>query len=144
MKKKTIVIICAIILFIGGVVAILLFNQKPKVGQFNFVEYSNYIIDFPSNIVLGPVNNAESAKDKAQSVWLQLYGESIKDEKPYQVFFDESNEMWLVTGSMPKCLFDTTKGGVANIIIRKSEDTPDNCRGIRAAILAGRQHLVFL
>ena len=87
MKKKTIVIICAIILFIGGVVAILLFNQKPKVGQFNFVEYSNYIIDFPSNIVLGPVNNAESAKDKAQSVWLQLYGESIKDEKPYQVFF---------------------------------------------------------
>ncbi|MBS5843989.1 MAG: hypothetical protein KIC77_11005 [Clostridiales bacterium] len=121
MKKKTIVIICAIILFIGGVVAILLFNQKPKVGQFNFVEYSNYIIDFPSNIVLGPVNNAESAKDKAQSVWLQLYGESIKDEKPYQVFFDESNEMWLVTGSMPKCLFDTTKGGVANIIIRKSD-----------------------
>ena len=121
MKKKTIVIICAIILFIGGVVAILLFNQKPKVGQFNFDEYSNYIIDFPSNIVLGPVNNAESAKDKAQSVWLQLYGESIKDEKPYQVFFDESNEMWLVTGSMPKCLFDTTKGGVANIIIRKSD-----------------------
>ena len=121
MKKKTIVIICAIILFIGGVVAILLFNQKPKVGQFNFVEYSNYIIDFPSNIVLGPVNNAESAKDKAQSVWLQLYGESIKDEKPYQVFFDESNEMWLVTGSMPKCLFDTTKGGVANITIRKSD-----------------------
>ena len=121
MKKKTSVIICAIILFIGGVVAILLFNQKPKVGQFNFVEYSNYIIDFPSNIVLGPVNNAESAKDKAQSVWLQLYGESIKDEKPYQVFFDESNEMWLVTGSMPKCLFDTTKGGVANIIIRKSD-----------------------
>lgn len=121
MKKKSIFIICAIMLLIGGVVAILLFNKEPKVGKFNISEYSNYIVDFPSEKVLGHVDNAESAKERAESVLLELYGESIKDEKPYRVLFDESSEVWLVTGSMPKSLFGNVKGGVANIIIQQSD-----------------------
>lgn len=121
MKSKSIVVVFAVNFIIGSLLAILLLNQESEVGMFNFDEYSNYTIDYPSDSVLGPVNDAESAKEKAQSVWLVLFGESIEDEKPYKVFFDESNGMWLVTGSMPKRLFGSIKGSVANIIVRKSD-----------------------
>lgn len=103
MNKKMFLIIClVIVLLIGGVFAVLRFNKASKVEIFNIAEYSKYISEFPSDKVLGPINNAEIAKEKVESLWVEIYGESIKNKKPYIVLFDDKNQVWLVKGSLPK------------------------------------------
>lgn len=108
-------------LLIGGIVVLMLFNKVSKVGKFSVADYSNYIAKFSSSKVLGSIDNAGNAKKKAESLWLEIYGESVKKEKPYQVFYDDVNEAWLVSGSLQQSLFCSVKGGVAYIIIRKSD-----------------------
>lgn len=118
MKKKVIIVFCAVALSLIGVIIVMLFaNKTPKIKNFDIVDYSYYISEFSSNEVLGKIDNAEIAKEKAESIWWGTYGESIKNEKPYQVFFDATNEVWLVSGTMPR----NQKGGVANILIQKSD-----------------------
>ena len=117
MKKKVSIVFCAVALLLIGVIIVMLFaNKTPKIKNFD-VDYSYYISEFSSNEVLGKIDNAEIAKEKAESIWRGIYGESIKNEKPYQVFFDATNEVWLVSGTMPR----NQKGGVANILIQKSD-----------------------
>lgn len=46
-----------------------LFNRVEKVSEFSLTEYNDYIKCFPSDKVLGTVNNQEVAKKR-----LNLYG----------------------------------------------------------------------
>lgn len=101
------------------------FFKKPnvieKVGTFKLTDYNCFIEEFPSEKVLGSVDSAQLAKEKAEVIWIETYGESIKEKKPYEVSFDEENDVWLITGSMPKNLFGNIKGGVPYILIQKAD-----------------------
>lgn len=109
------VVLFCIILLIGGVIFLSFFSSEQKVESFDVADYYDYIVQFPSDKILGPVDSEEVAKEKAQEVWLELYGESVEEKKPYTVFFDESSETWLVKGSLPKDRI----GGVPYILIEK-------------------------
>lgn len=54
---------------------------------------------------------------KYDTIWLNLFGEKIKDEKPYKVFYDEQNDIWLVKSSLPRGWI----GGVVYILMQKSD-----------------------
>ena len=120
--KKRIMIICGLLLIVVLVGGIIIYNyfETARVKPFNLKDQTYYlqaIQDFPSDKYLGEISNAEQAKEKAINEWLDLFGDKINNEKPYQVFFDEENDVWLVKGSLPKW----RKGGVAYILIRKSD-----------------------
>ena len=118
MKNKIFMIIMVIVvLSIGGLTVMLLLNKTSKTNDFSIAEYSSYIDEFPSEKVVGFVDNKKIAKEKAELLWLEIYGDSIKDKKPYVVSFDETNQVWLVQGSLPK----NYDGGVPNILIQKSD-----------------------
>jgi len=65
----------------------------------------------------GFVPNEETVKKIAEAVLSPIYGETIKNQKPYKVTLIE-NEIWVVEGTLPK----NTAGGVFHIEIQK-----DNC-----------------
>ena len=58
--------------------------------------------------------------EKAEEIWIREYGEDIKEEKPYQVFYDMKNELWLVHGTFHRGLFGPTMGGVSYILVDRS------------------------
>ncbi|MBE6547279.1 MAG: hypothetical protein E7667_00165 [Ruminococcaceae bacterium] len=114
-KKKIVVLVLvlvAIILVCGIIIAVIKINF-PKVKSFQTQDYQYYIENFSSDENVGSISNARGATKKAETVWLKLYGKNIKKEKPYQVFYDEKSDVWLVTGSMKS----NAKGGVAHIIM---------------------------
>ena len=120
--KKRIMIICGILLIVVLTGGFIIYNyfEKSKVKSFSLNDQTYYlqaIQDFPSDKYLGEILNAEQAKEKAIKEWLDLFGNKINNEKPYQVFFDEENDVWLVKGTLPK----GRKGGVAYILIKKSD-----------------------
>lgn len=116
-KKKTVIIafcIVSIAVLVGVVLMKFLNAKTPVVQDFEISEYQYYLDNFPSNKTLGPILKAEDAVKKAEEIWVELYGLQVKREKPYRVFFDAKNEIWLVTGS----LRFYSVGGVANILIQ--------------------------
>lgn len=61
---------------------------------------------------VGPIENAKTAKKVAEDVWLQIYGETAKDQKPYEVYYDEENSVWCVCGTASIFESETTDGVV--------------------------------
>lgn len=124
--KKKLFIICSVllvILVIGGICIYSAFRDE-KVEKFSLNDepyYLQAIQDFPSDKVLGEILTAKDAKEKALDEWLEKFGEKVKNDKPYKVFYDEKNEIWLVKGSLPRSIFSSVKGSVPNILIRKSD-----------------------
>lgn len=75
MKKKVSIVFCAVALLLIGVIIVMLFaNKTPKIKNFDIVDYSYYISEFSSNEVLGKIDNAEIAKEKAESIWREYTG----------------------------------------------------------------------
>ena len=116
-KKIVIIVLCVVsAALLAGVVLMKFLNAKtPVVRDFEISDYQYYLDNFPSSKTLGPILNAEDAIKKAEKIWVEVYGLQVKREKPYQVFFDAKNEIWLVTGS----LRFYSAGGVANILIQR-------------------------
>ena len=112
-RKRIVFLVLIIAIFIGGVCMIIIQNKTPNVKVFAFNDYQYYIDSFPSEENVGNIIDAKDARKKAEKIWIKLYGESIKKEKPYQVFYDENNGIWLIQGT----LRSNMKGGVANILI---------------------------
>lgn len=94
------------------------FEALVKIEKFDVEDYSYFIAEFSSDEVLGSIDNAQIAKEKAEMIWLEKYGQDVKKEKPYHVYYDMKNGVWLVTGTMP-C--DNADGGVAYILIEKAD-----------------------
>lgn len=118
MKRKIFLIgVLILVLSFVFVGAMLIFNQSNQVGVFDIEDYNKYIERFPSEKVFGPISDAKLAKEKAESLWIEIYGDSIKSKKPYNVAFDEESQVWLVQGSLPI----NHHGGVPHILIRKSD-----------------------
>ncbi len=118
MNKKSVLIIGILLaLLIGGAISFLSPSMESKVKDFDVATYNSYIKQFPSEEILGPIDDAKNAEEKAETVWLELYGDEVKNKKPYTIFFDDSNEVWLVEGSLSK----NRIGGVPHILIQRSD-----------------------
>ncbi|MBQ9416713.1 MAG: hypothetical protein IJU20_07755 [Clostridia bacterium] len=113
-RKRIVLLVLIVAILIGGVCMIIIQNKTPNVKGFEFNDYQYYVDSFPSEENVGNIIDAKDAIKKAEKIWIKLYGESIKKEKPYQVFYDEDNGIWLIQGT----LRSNMKGGVANILIQ--------------------------
>jgi len=68
------------------------------------------------------VHDEAAARQIAENVWIRVYGEEVKDEKPYEVKYDSVCRVWIVRGSLPKASEGSiVLGGTAGIIIQKSD-----------------------
>ncbi len=90
---------------------------------FDFYDFDYYIERFPSDeeidamVIPGKVWTAGAAVEIAERIWFAVFGEDmIKEERPYVVYFDKRNEVWLVRGTLPELMM----GGTANILIEKN------------------------
>ena len=116
MKRKLLVIVSLLLAAII-ISAIIISGYLQRVYEFDLNIYADIIEKFPSEKVLGPVTSAKEAKEKAEAVWLEVYGDEVKKEKPYSVAYDENTGTWLVQGHLPWYMV----GGVANILIQESD-----------------------
>jgi hypothetical protein len=112
--------VCFILIFIllGSVIVIITMqnHSKVQIGNFSIDDYESYIQQFPSSLTLGEISNEQDAIKYSVQVWNQVYGDAIKDYKPYKVSFDQKSDIWLVEGSLPNNMV----GGVPYILIQKS------------------------
>lgn len=116
MVKKKVLISFLLILFItsiGGIFLVLTKNEVPNIKTFEVSKYQYYIENFSSEENIGSISNAKDLLKKVEIIWIKKYGEHIKNEKPYQVFYDEKNGIWLVQGTLRSNMV----GGVANILV---------------------------
>ena len=126
MKKKVLFSIIVVLVFVlvGVGIYMFFFRNDDTVGTFKLEDYSNRIEDY-NNIFpedkkpepLGRIDSAEVAKEKAEAILIEIYGESAEKEKPYTVSFDEQNQVWKVQGTYPK----NREGGAAHILIQKAD-----------------------
>jgi len=91
-------------------------------GVFNLAEYEIDIKQYNENFnkekvpdTLVTAHTAKNARDIAQVVWLDIYGNHVLRMKPYKVYYDEDYEMWLVIGRFSLLSF----GGEPYLLIRK-------------------------
>lgn len=88
-------------------------NSSSDIKTFEVSDYQYYIDNFSSQESVGCISDTKDLLKKVEVIWIESYGERIKKEKPYQVFYDETNEIWLVHGT----LRPNVTGGVANILV---------------------------
>ena len=112
-KRKGLFIFVLFVAFIGGVFMMVVQNESPNVKTFEVSEYQYYMENCPSEENLGSISNTKDLLKKVEAIWIKKYGERIKKEKPYQVFYDEKNGIWLVQGTLRPSMM----GGVANILV---------------------------
>lgn len=105
-------------MFIGGILIIVIQNKNhpPDIKAFDVSDYQYFIKNFPSEESLGSISDAKDAIIKAEAIWIKTYGERVKKEKPYQIFYDQKNGIWLIQGTLQFNMM----GGVANILIENS------------------------
>ena len=111
-------VIGAVIVFISEYI------DKVKVNNletFSIAKYEYYVDNFSSDTVLGKVADIDTAVQNAENVWIEMYGIEVKKEKPYKVAWDAQSGTWHVYGSLSSDIFVGSTGGVAHILIRKSD-----------------------
>ena len=114
MKKSTWFILAIVLItFIVGILIFILQSNATDIKAFDFGEYQQFTEDFSSVKNLGDVSDAKDLLKKVEAVWIEMYGEDVKKQKPYQVFYDEENGVWLVCGT----LHSEKLGGTANILV---------------------------
>jgi len=79
-------------------------------------EYSRMIKQFSVDADVGIVENKEDAIKAAEEMWLNKFGDSILEKKPYAAVYDKQNEIWLVHGTLPMYMV----GGVPMILIERN------------------------
>ena len=114
-KRKVLFVFLLVIFiaFIGGILVVIIKNKSPEIKTFEVSEYQYYIDNFSSEDNLGFISDSKELLKKVEVIWIKQYGESIKNQKPYQVFYDEANGIWLVHGTLRSNML----GGVANILV---------------------------
>ena len=112
-KGLFIFLLVLFIAFIGGILVVIIKNKSPEIKTFEVSEYQYYIENFSSEDNLGFISDSKELLKKVEVIWIKQYGERIKNQKPYQVFYDEANGIWLVRGTLRSNML----GGVANILV---------------------------
>ena len=95
------------------IVAITYIDYVRGIFQKVYIHNQYYIDKFPSEDNLGFISDPKDLLKKVEVIWINKYGERIKKQKPYQVFYDKANGIWLVQGT----LRSNMTGGVANILV---------------------------
>lgn len=115
LRRKRMFLVLISIVFIGGGFIMVIRNKSRslEIKPFDINDYQYYIDNCPTNKNLGSIYDAEDAIAKAETIWIEMYGKRIKQEKPYQVFYDEKEKVWLIHGSLRSNMM----GGVSNILI---------------------------
>ncbi len=116
MTKHKGILICSLVILALLIVLAVVFivnNKAPDVKAFEIDDYSDIIKEFPSEENLGSISDAKELVKKAEALWIKQFGNRVKKEKPYQVFYDEKSGTWLVRGSLK----GTSNGGTANILV---------------------------
>jgi len=118
MKRVIIPLFCLAILLVGSAILFISnYGGEEKIKEFSLNEYNDYIQRFPSDRKTDTIESAKMAKVEAEKIWIEIYGKQVKNEKPYNVFYDDKNGVWLINGSLRKGWV----GGVAYILIRKHD-----------------------
>lgn len=91
-------------------------KQNETTQVFQLSEYQDEIKKFSSNKVVGKISNVEEAIENVEKIWVEIYGDVVKDQQPYQYFYDVQQEVWLITGTLPPDML----GGVVNALIKKN------------------------
>ncbi len=134
MKKKIAlfaVSALALVAIIAGV-SIYKYHELLEVKSFSISEYQEYIDEhdgymelykeyYPELYItsIAPFSDADTLRTIADELWVEIYGEeSMKEQKPYQVFYDDENDVWFICGTFKKSIFVSRKGGVAHMIVK--------------------------
>lgn len=97
-----IAVIVLITVFLGqcALTKVRSFELSTQEELLQWYEQSALREDFPFlTEPVGPIDDAGTAKKVAEDVWLQIYGEEVRDYQPYEVCYDEENRVWLVCGT---------------------------------------------
>lgn len=104
-----IVIMCSLYIYLNP--------PFPNVKSFSVDDYTDIIQEFPSDVEFGYIKDAQTARKCAEDLWIDIYGIDVKSEKPYQIYFDDENDIWLVTGT----IHGYVDGGYAYAIIQMED-----------------------
>lgn len=118
-KNLTIVIVTLIIILIAVILFVVISNRKTDVKTFNLSDYQLYIDNSTSKENVGPIQDKKDALEKAENLFIEKYGIRVKLQRPYEVFYDEETNVWLIMGSLRR----GWDGGTACVLIQA--DTGD-------------------
>lgn len=121
-NKALVFILVCVAAVLTGLLAIPHFRNRPVDGKpFALSDYGDILAmkEFSSDLQMGAIADGKDAAEKAEAVWLEVYGDTVEDEKPYVVSRDDENGVWFVTGSLPSDRWGgSVRGGTACILIR--------------------------
>lgn len=112
-------IVTLIIILITVILFAVIQNRKVDVKTFSLSDYQLYIDNSASKENVGPIHDKKDALEKAEDLFIKKYGTRVKRQKPYQLFYDETTNVWLITGSLKSFVV----GGTACVLIQA--DTGD-------------------
>lgn len=115
--KKYVLFVISVVIALILVITICVKKRETDVLTFKLSDYQYYIDNFSSEEIVGSISNSKDALMHAECVWIKLYGNRVKEEKPYKIFYDSENGVWLIQGT----LRSNELGGVANILIENNE-----------------------
>ncbi|MBQ4283012.1 MAG: hypothetical protein IJB96_03690 [Lachnospira sp.] len=116
-KRKKHMIILGVIVIIIIIGSVIYYNRR--VGEFSMEYYDYYLENFQSDITVEPIDKASDAKKAAQKIWIEKYGKDVLKDRPYVVYYDKENEVWLVEGTLLIAELGMGIGGVPGILIDK-------------------------
>ena len=101
-NKSFLVLIVFGIVILSGVLLISCdISNSYVIYDFNIKDYQDEIVGFPSDENIGEINDINTLMKKIEKIWIKVYGDEIKKEKPYKVFYDKKNDVWLIHGTLP-------------------------------------------
>jgi hypothetical protein len=115
--KIKIVIVCIFLFCLVALIIKINYGKKIVVRKFLLSDYISNTVDFKSDIKLGNIRDKYDVLTNTERLWKNSFGLDVEKEKPYQIFFDKNERVWLVTGSLPP----NWDGGVAHILIREKD-----------------------
>ena len=75
--------------------------------------YLRYIEKFSRDEKLDSVSDVNDLVNQIETIWIRIYGDRIKEERPYKVFYDKNHGIWMVKGSLK----ENVLGGEAYALI---------------------------
>lgn len=91
-----------------------LLDYSNEVREFDLSDYKGLMEEFARNKTVQKITDGETAKEEPEKLWVEIYGEKVRKEKPYNAFYDKKEDVWLIIGSAPLNSF----GGEPNALIR--------------------------
>ena len=103
-----------IILLIAVCAMSMISCEKQQENIFSLSDYQFFLDNFSYSGTVERISDEETAIEKAEEVWLGVFGGNIIEKKPYVAYYDAETDTWLVKGTLP----DNSFGGVPYAIIQ--------------------------